>query len=130
MRVFFYKVKYFIFCLFFLFYSNAYAVNIYSDYNNKFYRLSEILGSLHYLQNLCYKKNMIWRISMIELIHDTKFDTKTKSQFYAAFNNAYRSFSLNYHQCTASSKWAHENYRLEAKKLIDELLHDYGTQPS
>ncbi|EJF81923.1 TIGR02301 family protein [Bartonella doshiae] len=91
-------------------------------YETKLLRLAEILGSLHYLQNLCKAPTKQWYDYMVALIEAEQPMPQRRAYFYEAFNEAYRSFSENYHHCTQSAIEATQRYIIEGKTLSESLL--------
>lgn len=96
------------------------------QYDVKMLRLAEILGSLHYLRNLCGEKTTQWRDRMEELIKAENPTPTRRARLYAAFNDAYRAFSVNYHSCTKAAVDADQSYIKEGSALANELLNRYG----
>lgn len=96
-------------------------------YDDKLTRLAEILGSLHYLRNLCGDRSMQWRDRMNTMIEMEKPDEKRKARFYAAFNNAYHAFSEQYYECTPAAAEAIRRYDREGATLSQKLVDRYGT---
>lgn len=96
------------------------------QYDTKMLRLAEILGSLHYLRNLCGEKTSQWRDRMEELIIAENPSATRRASLYAAFNDAYRAFSDNYHTCTKAAVDADQRYIKEGTALSHELLNRYG----
>nr|WP_246588300.1 TIGR02301 family protein [Bartonella raoultii] len=92
------------------------------SYETKLLRLAEILGSLHFLQNLCSTPTNKWYDHMNALIEVENPTPQRRAHFYAAFNNAYRAFSENYHHCTRSAIEANKRYIKEGKALSKSLL--------
>ncbi|WP_273756464.1 TIGR02301 family protein [Bartonella sp. MM73XJBT] len=99
-------------------------------YETKLLRLAEILGALHSLQNLCGTPTNQWYDYMNALIEAEQPIQQRRSYFYAAFNEAYRAFSENYHHCTQSAIEANQRYIKEGRSLSESLLMHYGTQPT
>ncbi|WP_336276284.1 TIGR02301 family protein [Bartonella sp. CB178] len=91
-------------------------------YDTKLLRLAEILGSLHYLQNLCGIPTNRWHNYMKTLIETEKPAPKRLAYFYQAFNEAYRAFSESYHDCTQSAAEASQRYIKEGRILSENLL--------
>lgn len=89
-------------------------------------RLSEVLGSLHYLKNLCAEPGTKWRELMEKLIVAEAPNDERKAQFIANFNRGYRSFSSIYSTCTDSAASAFERYRAEGEKLAGETAARFG----
>ena len=96
------------------------------QYDAKMLRLAEILGSLHYLRNLCGEKTSLWRDKMEELIKAENPTPTRRVRLYASFNDAYRAFSDNYHTCTKAAVDADRRYIKEGTALSHELLNRYG----
>ncbi|WP_455466570.1 TIGR02301 family protein [Bartonella sp. B39] len=98
-------------------------------YETKLLRLAEILGSLHYLQNLCSTPTNKWYGYMNALIEAEQPMPQRRAYFYEAFNGAYRAFSENYHHCTQSAIEANQRYIKEGRALSESLLTNYNNQP-
>jgi uncharacterized protein (TIGR02301 family) len=95
-------------------------------YQPKLERLSEILGSVHYLSNLCGKKTSVWRDKMDELLTAEKPADERKTRLVARFNRGYRSFASVYENCTGSASLALKNYAREGEGLTKEIVLRYG----
>lgn len=89
-------------------------------------RLSELLGALHYLRNLCGEPGTQWRDLMGKLIAAEATTDARKAQFTASFNRGYRSFASSYSTCTSSAVAAFERYRAEGEKLADQTAARFG----
>jgi uncharacterized protein (TIGR02301 family) len=89
-------------------------------------RLSEVLGSLHYLKNLCGEPGPQWRELMEKLITAEAPTEARKAQFIASFNRGYRSFASIYSTCTDQAATAFERYRAEGEKLAGETATRFG----
>ncbi len=89
-------------------------------------RLAEILGSLHYLRNLCGEKGDQWRGQMEKLLESENPDPERRARFIASFNRGYRSFSSTYTQCTASATEAIGRYMKEGADLSRDIASRYG----
>ena len=55
-------------------------------------RLAEVLGSLHYLRNLCGETGNQWRDEMEQLLASENPQPERRARFVASFNRGYRSF--------------------------------------
>ena len=55
-------------------------------------RLAEVLGSLHYLRNLCGETGNQWRDEMEQLLASENPQAERRARFIASFNRGYRSF--------------------------------------
>jgi uncharacterized protein (TIGR02301 family) len=89
-------------------------------------RLAEVLGSLHFLRNLCGEKGDAWRGLMEKLLEAERPDEERKARFVANFNRGYRSFAGTYTSCTASATEAIGRYTVEGESLARELAARYG----
>jgi len=90
-------------------------------------RMAEILGSLHYLDNLCHNSSEEWRLFMDRLIlTENNMSPDHRTRLVMAFNRSYRAFSENYLQCTKAAVQATDLYRREGRILADELVKRYG----
>lgn len=89
-------------------------------------RLAEILGSLHFLRNLCGEKGDQWRVEMEKLLETENPDPDRRARFVAAFNRGYRSFGTSYSRCTASATEAIDRYMKEGEALSRDIASRYG----
>jgi uncharacterized protein (TIGR02301 family) len=89
-------------------------------------RLAEVLGSLHFLRNLCGEKGDQWRGEMEKLLDSENPDPERRARFIASFNRGYRSFGGTYTQCTASATEAISRYMKEGETLSRDIASRYG----
>jgi uncharacterized protein (TIGR02301 family) len=89
-------------------------------------RISEVLGSLHFLRNLCGEKGNQWRGEMEKLIAAENPDPARKAQLTASFNRGYRSFEGTYSSCTASAMEAISRYMKEGEALTRDTAVKFG----
>lgn len=98
-----------------------------APYDGKLQRFAEILGSVHYLRNLCAEHDPAWRQAMAALLDDeTKGEPKRAAQLTAAFNRGYRSFAATYARCTPQAVEAESRYRAEGATLAAEITARFG----
>lgn len=97
-------------------------------YEDRLHRVAELVGSLHYITNLCgTAKNDQFRIKMQEFIEaETLNEPLRRKLLISKYNKGYRAFASVYTSCTDSAKLVETNYRSEGKALIDELLSRYS----
>jgi uncharacterized protein (TIGR02301 family) len=88
-------------------------------------RLAEILGSLHFLRNLCGESGDQWRGEMEKLLESENPDPERRARFIAAFNRGYRSFG-GYTHCTASATEAIARYMKEGETISRDIASRYG----
>ena len=92
-------------------------------YDAKLFRLSEILGAVHYLRELCGANDgQLWRQHMRSLISAEGSSALRRARLTRSFNNGYRSYSRTYSACTPSAKTAIERFIVEAVEISDGLI--------
>ncbi|MDX3927314.1 MAG: TIGR02301 family protein [Shinella sp.] len=99
-----------------------------APYDERLERLSEILGAVHYLRNLCIGKGEdAWRNNMQQLLDlEARNESGRKERLTAAFNRGYRSFASVYTSCTPPAVVAEERYRNEGATLASEITARFG----
>lgn len=99
-----------------------------APYDDKLARLSEIIGAVHYLRNLCDKEGEPeWREAMQALVDaETSTEPKRRARMVSAYNRGYRSFASVYTTCTSSAIAAEGFYRNEGATLAVEIAARYG----
>ena len=98
-----------------------------APYDGRLMRLAEILGSVHYLRNLCRGDESEWRQMMEELLaEETANEPERAARLTAAFNRGYRSFAATYVKCTPQAIAAEEAYRAEGATLATEITARFG----
>jgi uncharacterized protein (TIGR02301 family) len=98
-----------------------------APYDTRLMRLAEILGSVHYLRNLCKGGESEWREMMAELLgEETINEPQRAARLTAAFNRGYRSFASTYVKCTPQAIAAEEAYRAEGATLATEITARFG----
>ncbi|QPC87283.1 TIGR02301 family protein [Mesorhizobium sp. NBSH29] len=97
-----------------------------APFEGQLMRLAEILGSLHYLRNLCGETGKQWRTEMERLLEVEKPESERRAKFVANFNHGYRSFEQFYASCTASASEAISRYMKEGEELSREIVGRYG----
>ena len=89
-------------------------------------RLSEILGALHYLRNLCGESGQDWRARMEALLEAENPDEARRARLTASFNRGYRGFETTYTACTSSALTAIARYMKEGEALSRDTATRYG----
>jgi uncharacterized protein (TIGR02301 family) len=98
-----------------------------APYDGRLMRLAEILGSVHYLRNLCKGGETEWRGLMEQLLaEETRGEPQRAARLTASFNRGYRSFAATYVKCTPQAIAAEEKYRAEGATLATEIAARYG----
>jgi uncharacterized protein (TIGR02301 family) len=92
-------------------------------YDEQLMRLSEILGAVHYLRELCSANDgQRWRDHMRTLIDAETASAQRKARITRSFNQGYRSYSRTYTTCTPSAQTAIERFMAEAVDLTEALV--------
>ena len=102
------------------------AAAVDAPYEAGLLRIAEVMGSLHFLRNLCGDKGDLWRQSMERLLAAENPDAERKARFIASFNRGYRSFEGTYTRCTASATEAISRYTVEGENLARDLAARFG----
>lgn len=91
-------------------------------YDAKLMRLAELLGTIHYLRELCGAgEGQFWRDTMQELMKSEGFTAIRRSRLTRSFNQGYRSYSRTYNVCTPTARAAIERFLTEGATLSDQL---------
>jgi uncharacterized protein (TIGR02301 family) len=104
--------------------SGASAVE--APYEGRLLRLAEVLGSLHYLRNLCGEEGNQWREEMEALLGAENPSANRRARLIASFNRGYRSFGGVYVTCTESASEAISRYMEEGAALAREIAIRFG----
>lgn len=97
-----------------------------APYEGKMLRIAEVLGSLHFLRNLCGESSLVWREQMDELIAKENPDEAERLRLISNFNRGYRGYSDTYKRCTPSALAAIDKYLNEGAQLTKEIVSRYG----
>lgn len=95
------------------------------SYDPELARLATILGSLHYLRNLCGETGNQWRDEMETIILSDKMASLRKKRAIAAFNDGYQAFSASYTQCNPRAIEAIGKFQTEGASLTATILTRY-----
>jgi uncharacterized protein (TIGR02301 family) len=105
--------------------AQAPSIGIASDtkpYDDKLMRLSEILGAVHYLRELCGANDgQTWRERMKELMNAEGSTALRRARLTRSFNSGYRSYSRTYNTCTPSAQTAIAKFLAEGTGIADAL---------
>jgi uncharacterized protein (TIGR02301 family) len=92
-------------------------------YDERLMRLSEILGAVHYLRELCGANDgQLWRDRMRELMDAEGSSALRRARLTRSFNNGYRSYSRTYNSCTPSAQTAINRFLTEGAELADAMM--------
>lgn len=94
-------------------------------YDNKLLRLSEILGAIHYLRELCgAREGQIWRKQMSEIIESEGTTAIRRAKLAKEFNKGYRGYRRTYRTCTEPAKIAIDRFVEEGVTISTILLKE------
>jgi uncharacterized protein (TIGR02301 family) len=92
-------------------------------YDDRLMRLSEILGAVHYLRELCGANDgQVWRDRMKELMDAEGSTALRRAKLTRSFNSGYRSYSRTYNSCTPSAQTAISRFLAEGSEIADALI--------
>ena len=95
-------------------------------YDDRLIRLSEILGAIHYLRELCgANEGQYWRDRMRELMDAEGSTALRRAKLTRAFNQGYRSYSRTYNTCSPSAQTAITRFLSEGSDLSDGMLKSF-----
>ena len=92
-------------------------------YDKQLLRLSELLGAVHYLRELCgANEGQLWRERMQDIMKAEGSTALRRLSLTRRFNFGYRSYSRTYSKCTPSAKTAISRFVNEAAVIADTML--------
>ena len=98
-----------------------------APYDGDLERLSEILGSVHYLRALCgADEGQKWRSRMQALIDAEDPSPKRRAQMVNAFNRGYRGFQRTHTECTENSRLLVDRFMREGGQIASLIANRYG----
>jgi len=96
-------------------------------YEAQMLRLSEILGALHYLRDLCNaNEGQLWREQMQNMLQQEEPTAERRALLIARFNRGFRGFQETYRECTDAAIEANDRYIFEGTRLAGEIPGRYG----
>jgi uncharacterized protein (TIGR02301 family) len=96
-------------------------------YDRELQRLSEILGSLHFLRGICgSNEGQKWRTEAQAMIDAEAPAGERREQMIASFNRGYRAFEQSYRTCTPAADFAIRRYLEEGAKIAREITARYA----
>jgi uncharacterized protein (TIGR02301 family) len=98
-----------------------------APYDRDLQRLSEILGSLHFLRAICgANEGQKWR-NEAQVLIDTEAPSGERHELMiASFNRGYRAFQQSYRTCTPAADFAIRRYLAEGAKIAREITARYA----
>jgi len=105
--------------------SNAAFAQTASDtkpYDEKLIRLAEILGSIHFLRELCSNEDgQAWRERMRELIEAEGATALRRARLTRSFNKGYRNYT-SHGTCSESHRAAIMRFMVEGAQIAEGLV--------
>jgi uncharacterized protein (TIGR02301 family) len=96
-------------------------------YEDQLLRLSEILGAVHYLRQLCGATDSeVWRQEMQKLLDAERPDPGRHTRLVDRFNHGYNTFRSVYLSCTPAAREATQRYLEEGEKIATAITARYG----
>jgi uncharacterized protein (TIGR02301 family) len=96
-------------------------------YEPQLLRLSEILGALSFLRDLCGAGDGDkWRTQMAALIATEGTSEERKARLAGSFNRGFRGFEQTYRTCTPNAELVIGRYIREGEKIAQDVASRYG----
>lgn len=96
-------------------------------YDAELQRLSEIMGALHFLDQLCDEiGSSPWRDEMTALLDAERPAPGRRAGMIDAFNRGYESYRSVYRTCGASAELAIRRYHDEGVRIAGDIGARYG----
>jgi uncharacterized protein (TIGR02301 family) len=97
-------------------------------YEAQLMRLTEALGALAFLRDLCGDGDgEDWRGKMSALLDAEAPAGPRREKLIASFNRGFRGFETSYRACTPNAKAAIARYLDEASRLTRDIAYRYGS---
>ena len=94
-------------------------------YDAQIYRLSEILGAVHYLRELCgADEGQVWRTQMHSLLSAEGTSALRRARLADSFNQGYRSYARTYRTCTKPALLAIKRFMRQGADIADALVEN------
>lgn len=96
-------------------------------YEPQLEHLSQVLGSLYFLNPLCRPGGKDWRVEMSELIAlDAGKDDDRRQRLTGAFNQGFQDYARLYHHCTPSAATALTQLLTDAEHTARDIHAHYA----
>ncbi len=107
--------------------ANAPPADAAPPYEPQLLRLSELLGALAYLQDLCGRhEGDIWRAKMAALLEAEAKTPLRKERLAGAFNRGFRGYALTYRLCTPNALAIISRFLEESGQIAHAVARRYG----
>ena len=98
-----------------------------APYDDQLVRLSEVLGAIHYLRNLCgADEDQTWRDQMQKLLEAEDPSTARRARFVDGFNRGYRGFQRTHATCTDASRLLADRFVSEGAQISSQIATRYA----
>ena len=97
------------------------AMAIDPPYQRQMERLSEVMGSLYFLQPLCGEARTDWRAQMADLIELDQADEDRRQRLAGAFNLGYTAYARFHRSCTPAAREALSRLLGEAERTARDI---------
>ncbi|MGA3302982.1 MAG: TIGR02301 family protein [Methylovirgula sp.] len=96
-------------------------------YEPQLLRLSELLGALAYLQDLCGQHDgAVWREKMSTLLDAEAKSPVRKERLAGAYNRGFKDYSITYRLCTANAQAIIGRFLNESIDISHDVVRQYG----
>lgn len=96
-------------------------------YEPQLLRLSEIMGALSYLRDLCgLKDGEKWRARMTGLLEAEAATDARKERLAGAWNRGFRGYEAVYRTCTPNAELVISRYLEEGERIAREVANRYS----
>jgi uncharacterized protein (TIGR02301 family) len=96
-------------------------------YEPQMMRLSEIMGALSFLRDLCGANDgEDWRAKMSALLEADAKSGSRRQKLTSAFNRGFHGYEITYRSCTPNAQVAIKRYLDEGSRLTREITYRYG----
>lgn len=94
-------------------------------YDAQIFQLSELLGAVHYLRELCgAEEDQIWRQQMRQLVNTEGSSALRRARLVDSFNKGYRGYAQTYRTCTRPALQAINRFMIQGARLADTLVEN------
>jgi uncharacterized protein (TIGR02301 family) len=95
------------------------------SYDAQIYRLSEIIGAVHYLRELCgADEGQRWRNEMRQLLSAEGTSALRRAKLVDSFNKGYRGYARTYRTCTRPALQAIRRFMRQGAEIADALIEN------
>ncbi|SFK26020.1 TIGR02301 family protein [Methylorubrum salsuginis] len=98
-----------------------------APYDRDLMRLSEIVGALAFLRNLCAAPDAAeWPTRMKAILESEGVTPARRDRLAGAYNRGFRGYSLTYRVCTPAATEASRRYLAEGERLSHAIAGRFG----